>query len=186
MKSKKRVDTKKEILRVSARLFAERGYSETSTRDIAKIVGIASPSLYYHFESKSDILMELLKAPMDHLSSELQLATKLDAEKRVRRIVEAMITAFEFHNGVIIAASKQSGYISDVNKKTIMELETKAFDELSKGMTAQNKELRIAMAIGAIEKVVVGLNSENQIEFEKSFKVIKGELVAIVLSVLLK
>lgn len=50
-----------QILDVSARLFTERGYAATSTRDIADGVGIRQASLYYHFAGKPQILEELLE-----------------------------------------------------------------------------------------------------------------------------
>ena len=42
----------REILDVAARLFAERGYAETTMRNICAAVGLTLGSLYYHVESK--------------------------------------------------------------------------------------------------------------------------------------
>ncbi|MFJ2758767.1 TetR/AcrR family transcriptional regulator [Nocardioides sp. NPDC087217] len=50
-----------QILAVAARLFVDRGYAGTSTRDIAELVGIRQASLYYHFAGKPEILAELLE-----------------------------------------------------------------------------------------------------------------------------
>lgn len=49
-----------EILDAAAALFAEHGYSGTTTRAIAERVGIRQASLYYHFAGKDEILLELL------------------------------------------------------------------------------------------------------------------------------
>ncbi|WP_188194724.1 TetR/AcrR family transcriptional regulator [Nonomuraea sp. SYSU D8015] len=49
------------ILRTAARLFAQHGYSATSTRDIAAAVGVQQPAIYKHFSSKDDILASLVK-----------------------------------------------------------------------------------------------------------------------------
>lgn len=51
-----------EILDHAAALFAERGYSGTTTRAIAERVGIRQASLYYHFAGKDEILLELLES----------------------------------------------------------------------------------------------------------------------------
>jgi AcrR family transcriptional regulator len=54
--------TKKEIiLEVSLKLFSERGYRNTSVRDIAKEVGITQSGLYNHFKNKDHILETLIK-----------------------------------------------------------------------------------------------------------------------------
>jgi len=47
-----------DILRAAAALFASKGYAATSIRDIADSVGLLSGSLYYHFASKEEILLE--------------------------------------------------------------------------------------------------------------------------------
>ncbi|WP_203833100.1 TetR/AcrR family transcriptional regulator [Actinoplanes regularis] len=53
---------REEILDAAAELFAQRGYTATSTRLIAEAVGIRQASLYYHFANKEQILAELLEA----------------------------------------------------------------------------------------------------------------------------
>ncbi len=44
------------ILGAAAELIALRGYSSTSTRDIAAAVGVEQPAIYKHFSAKRDIL----------------------------------------------------------------------------------------------------------------------------------
>ncbi|HOG03511.1 MAG TPA: helix-turn-helix domain-containing protein, partial [Accumulibacter sp.] len=45
-----------ELLRAAARLFVEKGFDATTTRDIAEAVGMRSGSPFYHFRSKQDLL----------------------------------------------------------------------------------------------------------------------------------
>ena len=52
-------DTKQRILDVALDLFTEQGYDGTSLRQIAERLGVTKAALYYHFESKEDILMAL-------------------------------------------------------------------------------------------------------------------------------
>lgn len=47
------------ILHVSKKLLLERGYQGTSTRLIAKEVGITQGNLYFHFKTKEDILLDI-------------------------------------------------------------------------------------------------------------------------------
>jgi AcrR family transcriptional regulator len=53
--------TQQRILREAAALFAVNGYHGTSTRDIAREVGIRQPSLFHHFTSKQDIADRLFE-----------------------------------------------------------------------------------------------------------------------------
>src|SRR5947209_8715591 len=60
--------TKEAILRAAARLFRERGFADTTTRDIAEIVGIRGPSIYYHFETKHDLLFGVCRESLRRLT----------------------------------------------------------------------------------------------------------------------
>lgn len=51
---------KEEIRTVAAYMFRKKGYKASSMRNIAEKVGIEAPSIYNHFDSKQDILSELL------------------------------------------------------------------------------------------------------------------------------
>jgi AcrR family transcriptional regulator len=48
------------ILLEAARLFRHHGYASTTLREIADAAGIKAGSIYYHFESKEQILGEVL------------------------------------------------------------------------------------------------------------------------------
>lgn len=54
------VSPREQILDAAAALFAENGFTATSTRAIAERVGIRQASLYYHFAGKDELLIELL------------------------------------------------------------------------------------------------------------------------------
>lgn len=53
--------TRHKILDASAKLFRERGFSATTLRQIASRAKIKAGSVYYYFDSKSQILDEVLK-----------------------------------------------------------------------------------------------------------------------------
>jgi AcrR family transcriptional regulator len=49
------------ILHAAARMFREHGYKGTTVRDIAGEVGILSGSLFHHFRSKEDMLLDIMR-----------------------------------------------------------------------------------------------------------------------------
>jgi AcrR family transcriptional regulator len=51
--------TRERILDVALDLFTEKGYDQTSLREIAEQLGVTKAALYYHFASKDEILMAL-------------------------------------------------------------------------------------------------------------------------------
>jgi AcrR family transcriptional regulator len=50
-----------DLVRVSARLFREKGFDGTTVRDIADAVGMRSGSPFYHFKSKQEILAAVME-----------------------------------------------------------------------------------------------------------------------------
>lgn len=54
------MNTREKILEVSLEMFAKRGYTAVSIRDICKQVGIKESSVYYHFKNKQSIFDEFM------------------------------------------------------------------------------------------------------------------------------
>jgi len=64
-KKREGMSTRDEILEVAANLFTQHGYTNTTTRQIAEVVGIKQASLYYHFTDKGSILNALLSGTVE-------------------------------------------------------------------------------------------------------------------------
>ena len=56
---KRQKDMKRKIQETALRLFTKRGYDKASLREIAEELGITKAALYYHFQSKEDILRSI-------------------------------------------------------------------------------------------------------------------------------
>lgn len=50
-----------DLIRISARLFREKGFDGTTVRDIADAAGMRSGSPFYHFKSKQEILAAVME-----------------------------------------------------------------------------------------------------------------------------
>ena len=55
-----------EMLAAAAELFYEHGYAATSTADIAERMGIQRGSVYYYFDTKEGLLLELIEDVYRH------------------------------------------------------------------------------------------------------------------------
>lgn len=63
-----------ELLHAAARLFVEKGFAATTTRDIAEAVGMRSGSPFYHFRSKQDLLKAVMIEGLASGNARLQMA----------------------------------------------------------------------------------------------------------------
>jgi len=59
-----------QILDAAARLFAERGFHRTTTRDIANAADVAEGTLYNYFANKDDLLMGIMRRLSDSFGSD--------------------------------------------------------------------------------------------------------------------
>src|SRR3989304_7631004 len=66
-----------EILRQAAKVFKEKGYHGASVQDIADAVGMQKGSLYYHIESKEDLLFRVMDRGMGTVLAPLEEVARL-------------------------------------------------------------------------------------------------------------
>lgn len=82
-----------QIIQEATRLFAERGFSGTSLKDIADATGLTRPALYYYVKSKDEILArlvtELAELPAQMLQA-LHEEKGMSATERLRRMAHAV------------------------------------------------------------------------------------------------
>ncbi len=49
------------LLAGAAELFARKGYDATTVREIVQAAGVTKPALYYYFQNKEGIYLELMR-----------------------------------------------------------------------------------------------------------------------------
>ena len=81
------------LLEAAGRLFARRGYSETSMRDIAQESGMAVGSIYLHYRNKESLLSALYRYGSSLLLARIttRLEGKKDALSRLAAYIQESI-----------------------------------------------------------------------------------------------
>ncbi|HBF75825.1 MAG TPA: TetR/AcrR family transcriptional regulator [Lactobacillus sp.] len=86
--------THQAILDAARSLFLSRGYQGTSTRDIAKIVGITQPALYHHFADKDVLFLQVIKTVGLEIKSGIdainQQGATVPADERLIQITQVL------------------------------------------------------------------------------------------------
>lgn len=82
------------ILEVAAKRFAYYGYNKTTVEEIAKDVNIAKGSIYLHFGSKEDILLELVVLGQNRIIEDWLLIqnSKLPLEQKLYVLLKTRLT----------------------------------------------------------------------------------------------
>ena len=83
------IESRQEILRVAARLFQQRGYHATSMNDVAAALKLSKGGLYHHFQSKDEILFELMSHALDITEQRVldPVRSIPDPEERLRALI---------------------------------------------------------------------------------------------------
>jgi AcrR family transcriptional regulator len=88
-------DSPKEAIRnAAAKLFAEKGFAATSTREICQQAGVTKPVLYYHFGNKEQLYEELVLDTFNEYQRELRRACRRGrtAREKLTEILSAMFS----------------------------------------------------------------------------------------------
>jgi AcrR family transcriptional regulator len=94
MKYKSGERTKQQIIDTAFRLIAEKGYDAMSIDDIMSEIGKTKGSFYTHFQSKEDLLYEVMRTRLDRKFGEIaEVTLKKLADDRcdVREIIREML-----------------------------------------------------------------------------------------------
>lgn len=182
-----KLSTRERILIVASRLFAERGYNATSVRDIAAELGIANPSLYYHFKSKADILSELLAEPLRRVEDAIQESETLSGEAKARRLIQGMLESLEVHSGIAVTVAQDGAQISEAQQEIVTTQQAKVFGLLGQYAAEDHRELRVVMAIAGTQGVVQDLlrTSKDADTFVEQLRAKREFIIDLVLNILI-
>ena len=157
-------ETRERILDVAQDLFTQHGYDKTSLRDIADRLGITKAALYYYFERKEDILLELhlrLHAMGTTLLDELEAAP--DGPARVAlwpRLADGMIDFMVENRELVLLHSRNRSAFealsrSERNRQENEDLEARFARILASPAIPLRERVRMAAIVGVITEVFI-------------------------------
>lgn len=82
------------LLREAADIFSRKGYAATSVGEIVAAAGVTKPVLYYHFESKEGLYLNLMEEGLGKFRATVEAALQSNtgtAADRIRRLCETLI-----------------------------------------------------------------------------------------------
>ena len=157
-------ETRERILDVAQELFTRQGYDKTSLRDIAERLEITKAALYYYFERKEDILLELHLRLHDmgaNLLDELEAAPDGSARVEIMpRLGDQMIDFMVENRELVLLHSRNRNAFewlarSERNRQENEDLETRFARILSSPAIPPRERVRMAAIIGVITEVFI-------------------------------
>lgn len=87
---------KERLLSAALKLFTERGFAATTVREIVERAGVTKPVLYYYFQNKEGIYLEIMNRPFAEFVSLVEEGTRGEgsAVERIFRFCDLVFTLF--------------------------------------------------------------------------------------------
>jgi len=164
-KNERAEKTRQRILDAAARLFREKGYASVSLRVIATAAEMKAGSVYYHFKSKEEIVLEVLNVGIELVFSAVESSYEknrehADAEILISRAVFAHLETLLKHTDYTSANVRIYGQVPENIRSDALNVRRKyegLWDEIlktanSRGTFKSDLDMRIfrLMLIGSL------------------------------------
>ncbi|MBN2100706.1 TetR/AcrR family transcriptional regulator [Candidatus Dojkabacteria bacterium] len=140
--------TRKEITRAAIKIFTKQGFVKTSTLEIAKEAKVAHGTVFFHFPTRAELMIESIYRTMDKLAYELDLLSRKTTDLRklcrlflreisiketfysrlvrdlpqlpldIQRLVFASLSGFSTHFVEVIERGQKKGNFRNITPKT--------------------------------------------------------------------
>ena len=151
-------ERRERILASAAGLFARKGVSATTVREIADEVGMLSGSLYHHFDSKESMVDEILRGFQDDLfgryheivdelldSFQRSLWEEYDAieasdrspREKLEAVVRASFDAIDHNHSEVAIFQTDAAYLASFDRFAYLEERNIRFRDLWTGLLTQ-------------------------------------------------
>jgi AcrR family transcriptional regulator len=116
--------TEQSVREAALTLFAQRGYHGTALRDIANEVGIRTPSLYNHIESKQELLRGILLTTTEQVWSDFETAVEgvSAVGERLRRAVVTYAMRHAIHRREALIVNRDVESLDEPARSEVMAL----------------------------------------------------------------
>lgn len=154
------IDKKNRIIHAGFELFAEKGYFNTNTAEIAKKAGVSTGIVYGYFHDKRDILVEVVDVYTEQNYEFIfrlvnELTAPIDFENILAHIADKVVSIHKQNSAIHEALYSMSAYDEIVNSR-FMQFELSITENICKklkdlGYNAEDLTERVHMAMELVQ-----------------------------------
>lgn len=99
----------KHTLKTAAGMFAKKGYYQTTVDEIARAIGVAKGTIYYHFKNKEELYLAIIQEGINLLEEQLKEAASgsMSHREKVERIIGSLLTFIEKEKDLVFLFLKE-------------------------------------------------------------------------------
>jgi AcrR family transcriptional regulator len=150
--------TSERLHAAAARLFWSKGYTATTTRELASLLGLQKASLYYHMEKKEDLLYTLCVESLSHIHSAVEAAVAEvdDPLERVRALIRAHVVAMLADKEKHATMLTELRSLSDERRAAVIRLRDD-YERLVRSVLARAQETGVLRRDIPVRHLALGL-----------------------------
>jgi TetR/AcrR family transcriptional regulator, cholesterol catabolism regulator len=121
-----------EVARRAARVFARRGYDQTSVQELAEAIGLAAGALYHYFSSKEQLLIRICDQLLDPLLDQAQelIGADDEPERALRELVRLWVGHVIEHRDNMLVFQQERHMIEHGAQWRSVRANRKRFEQL--------------------------------------------------------
>lgn len=116
--------TRERVLRVSAELFATRGYHGTGVQELSDAVSLGRGALYHHIRSKEELLVEIITRPIEEVIEQAEKieADDSDAERKLRAMSRVLMRSIADRRPQWTVFLREFSSLSSAHQRAVLTL----------------------------------------------------------------
>jgi TetR/AcrR family transcriptional regulator, cholesterol catabolism regulator len=129
------------LIDAAAKLFAERGYEQTSIGDLSAATGLAAGGIYHYTSSKEDLLIAICDELLDPLLEQARAIAATDAspEDHLRQLVRTWLLHIETHIPHMLVFAQTRHTIEREPRWRAVRRKRKAFEQILDSVLARGE-----------------------------------------------
>lgn len=128
----------KEIFDASVHLFLEKGFNETSMREIAEAASVGKSTLYNYFSTKDDILIFYFRDEIEKISQRAKEIAQQDLSltEKLRNIMQMHLVYLIDHSNIFLKLTMELQRLSPDSQQKIQDYRH-SYQDLLQGLIEQ-------------------------------------------------
>lgn len=132
---------RREVIATAARLFAERGFQETSMSDLTEATGLAAGGLYHYISGKDELLFSICDELLDPLLERAReiVAAGTPAAEQLRAVLHAWLEHIASHRDHMLVFAQERHVIEREPQWRRVRRQRKDFEQLLDDVLARGE-----------------------------------------------
>jgi AcrR family transcriptional regulator len=129
------------LILAAAKLFAERGYEQTSIGDLSQATGLAAGGIYHYTSSKEGLLIAICDELLDPLLEQARAIAATDAspDEHLRELLRAWLLHIESHIPHMLVFGQERHTIEREPQWRAVRRKRKAFEQILDGVLVRGE-----------------------------------------------